>query len=361
MDELLVGTRKGLFTVGRGSGGYEVTGAAHLGVPVTAVLSDAGTTWTALDHGHYGVKVHRQEAGGPGVEVSTPEYPPKPEDAADVDPNSRDEVPWATQMVWCLERGGDQLWAGTIPGGLFRSTDQGASWELVRALWDEPSRREWFGGGYDHPGMHSISVDPRDAGTLLVGISCGGAWRTSDGGSTWAPSTGMRAAFMPPERADDPVIQDPHRVVRCGAEPDVVWVQHHNGIFRSTDGGVTFTEILEAGPSTFGFSVAVHPHDPSTAWFVPAVADEERIPVDGRLVVTRTRDGGESFDVLGRGLPDEHAYHLIYRHALDVDSTGERLAMASTTGSLWVSDDSGDSWSHVTSALPPVSCVRWSA
>jgi hypothetical protein len=363
MTELLVGTRKGLFGIDRIGGEYCVGSVDFLGVPVTAALHDRrdGTTYAALDHGHFGVKVHRRD-GGSFTEVATPTYPPRPDDADDdVEPNQQAPVPWATQMLWCIEAGHEPgtLWGGTIPGGLFRSADRADSWELVRPLWDHPSRREWFGGGYDFPGLHSVTVDPRSADGVLVGISCGGVWRTADGGQSWEPGQGLRNAYMPPERAYDPVVQDPHRLARCGAEPDVVWCQHHNGVFRSVDGGSTFTEIAERPPSTFGFAVAAHPHDPLTAWFAPAVADEVRVPVDGRLVVSRTRDGGESFDVLGTGLPDRDAYHLVYRHALDVDDSGERLAMASTTGSLWVSEDTGDSWRHVTSALPPVACVRW--
>ena len=103
-------------------------------------------------------------------------------------------------------------------------------------------------------------------------------------------------------------------------------------------------EIEKAGPSTFGFAVAAHPEEPDTAWFVPAVKDEKRVPVDGRLVVTRTRDGGATFDVLGKGLPDRDAYDLVYRHGLDVDASGRTLAFGSTTGSLFVSEDAGDSW-----------------
>jgi hypothetical protein len=169
----------------------------------------------------------------------------------------------------------------------------------------------------------------------------------------------MRAAYMPKERAFDPLVQDVHRLVRCPAAPDVLWAQHHNGIFRTEDGGRRWTEIERAGPSTFGFAAAVHPDDPKTAWFVPAVKDERRVPVDGRLVVTRTRDGGASFDVLGKGLPDANAYDLVYRHGLAVDTTGRRLAFGSTTGSLFASNDAGDSWSLVNAHLPPVYAVRF--
>jgi photosystem II stability/assembly factor-like uncharacterized protein len=168
----------------------------------------------------------------------------------------------------------------------------------------------------------------------------------------------MRAEFVPPDQAGDPLIQDPHRMVACLADPDVLWVQHHNGIFRSTDGAASWRE-LEAEPSSFGFAVAAHPERPDTAWFVPGVKDELRFPVDGKLVVTRTRDGGESFEILRDGLPQEHAYDVVYRHALAVDGSGDRLAFGSTTGSLFVTADGGDRWERVSAHLPPIYAVTF--
>ena len=148
-------------------------------------------------------------------------------------------------------------------------------------------------------------------------------------------------------------------MVQCAAQPDGFWIQHHNGIFRSTDGARTWTEMTGVSPSAFGFPVAVHPDRADTAWFVPAVKDEKRYPREGRVVVTRTRDGGRTFETLTRGLPQQHAYDLVFRHALDVDETGTCLAFGSTTGSLWVSEDAGDSWQTVSNHLPPVYAVRF--
>jgi photosystem II stability/assembly factor-like uncharacterized protein len=136
-------------------------------------------------------------------------------------------------------------------------------------------------------------------------------------------------------------------------------MQHHNGIFLSDDGGRSWRELTDVTPSSFGFAVAVHPTRPDTAWFVPATKDEQRFPVDAHLVVTRTRDGGQQFDLLRKGLPQCPAYDLIYRHALDCSRDGERLAFGSTTGSLWVSEDQGDSWQSVSHHLPPIACVRF--
>lgn len=364
-DRLHVATRKGLFTLDRSASGWQVTRTAFLGDPVS-IVHDAGDgrMYAALGLGHFGVKLHRSADGGETwEECATPAYPPKPEGLDDRDGNGK-PVEWRLEMIWALANAGpdqpDALWCGTLPGGLFRSEDGGSSWELNRPLWDQPDRHKWFGGGYDQPGIHSVCVDPRDPKRVLVGVSCGGVWGTEDGGASWScRAHGMRAAYMPPERQYDPAIQDPHLLVQCRAEPEDLWVQHHNGVFRSTDGAGSWQEIADVPPSGFGFAVAVHPEDGDTAWFVPAIKDERRIPVDGKLVVTRTRNGGQSFEVLRDGLPQEHAYDLVFRHALDIDGGGDRLAFGSTTGSLWVTEDQGDRWDCVSAHLPPVFCMRF--
>lgn len=371
-DRLLVATRKGLFEISReASGRWRQTGAHFLGEPVNMVLTDPrdGACYAALNLGHFGVKLWRRNAGAADWEAcAVPVYPPQPEAERlrDAEPRSDDApkpAPWSLQQLWVLEAGGADepgaLWAGTIPGGLFRSNDRGGSWTLVRSLWDRPERAEWFGGGYDYPGIHSICVDPRDSRHVSLAISCGGVWQTRDGGESWECTTeGMMAGYMPPERQADPNIQDPHRMVQCPADPDALWVQHHDGIYRSRDGGTHWQRVPDP-PSHFGFAVAVHPRDADTAWFVPAIKDECRIPVDGRLAVSRTRDGGSTFDVLNAGLPEPPAYDLVYRHGLAVDDGGDRLAMGSTTGGLWVSEDCGERWSCVSAHLPPVYCVRF--
>lgn len=366
-DRLLVGTRKGLADVGRGANGsWAVHSLDFQGDPVTAVVRDSrdGATYASFDHGHFGVKLHRRESDdAPWIEIATPTYPPKPEGLDEREPMGQKPVPWNTELAWIIEPGHPDdpgvIWCGTIPGGLFRSDDRGESWAINESLWNHETRPKWFGGGFDFGGIHSISIDPRSSKTFVVGVSIGGSWRTDDGGSTWTPGMGMRAGFMPESEVMKPENQDPHRIVRCAAEPEVMWVQHHCGMYRSVDGGLTFTEIRDVAPSTFGFAVAAHPTDPNTAWFVPAISDERRIPVDGRLVVTRTRDGGASFEQVGAGLPSEHAYDLVYRHGLGVDSTGDRLAMGSTTGSLWISEDGGDTMTQVSANLPPIACVTF--
>jgi len=354
-DTLYAGTRKGLFTLQRIGDGWTIADIAFLGDPVTAVLPDArdGTLYAGLNLGHFGIKLHRSDDGGKSwTELPAPAFPAA-EDSADGP---------SVSMIWTLAAGGGDrpgvLWAGTLPGALFRSTDRGETWSLVDSLWGVPERGEWFGGGFDDPGIHSISIDPRDSDALTIGVSCGGVWTSADGGDIWSlGGSGLRADYMPAGMKDDRHIQDPHLLARCTSAPDRIWCQHHNGIFRSDDAGRTFIEITTAKPSAFGFAVAAHPTDPDTAWFVPAVKDECRVPVDGRFLVTRTRDGGESFEALQDGLPDGQAFDLVYRHALAIDETGDCLAMGSTTGGLWTTDTGGENWTLASANLPPINQV----
>lgn len=355
VDRAWVATRKGLFELRLRGGRWVLAGHSFLGEPVSMLLApDAqGRMLAALNLGHFGVKLHAsQDAGKTWSEVAAPAYPPQPEGATG--------PAWKLVQIWSLTAANGTVWAGTLPGGLFRSADFGRSWELVEPLWNRPERLEWFGGGYDVPGIHSICPHPTRADELLLGISCGGAWVTRDGGADWQlQAKGMRAAYMPPDQAQNGNTQDPHLIVRCAAAPNTLWCQHHNGIWRSTDNAASWQEVTSAPVSNFGFAVAVHPAEPGTAWFAPATADEKRVPKDGALVVNRTRDGGASFETLREGLPQHDCYDLVYRHGLVVAADGRTLLLGSTSGHVWASADSGDSWHTISLHLPPVYALRF--
>src|SRR3954464_10301808 len=154
MQDLQVGTRKGLFTVRRAASGWRLGQPHFPGEPVTQVASDPGdgTRYAALRLGHFGVKLKRStDAGASWHDVAAPAFPPKPSEG----PWKDDPTPWSVDLVWSLEAAGGALWAGALPAGLFVSRDRGEQWELVESLWDRPDRREWLGGGYDHAGIHS--------------------------------------------------------------------------------------------------------------------------------------------------------------------------------------------------------------
>ncbi|NKB32237.1 MAG: exo-alpha-sialidase [Pseudomonadales bacterium] len=349
-----IGTRKGLIKAEQSSdNSWSLSPPIFPGEPVSIVLPDngSGAMFAALNLGHFGPKLHRSVDGGQSWQECNPPSFPKSETGEGK----------SVELIWIMEFGADNaLLAGTVPAGLFRSMDQGDSWEFLSSLNESPGSEEWFGGGFDEPGIHSIHVDPRDANKLTIAIFCGGVWYSEDNGVSWTNKAhGMRAEYVPPEQQGNVNTQDPHRLLACPADPDRLWVQHHNGIFRFDESDGIWQEIHDVNPSNFGFALAVHPHDKDTAWFVPAVKDERRIPVDLKLVVNRTRDGGKSFEALDKGLPQNHSYDLVYRHCLEVDDSGQSLLMGSTSGNLWSSADGGDSWSAISTNLADIYCVKF--
>jgi photosystem II stability/assembly factor-like uncharacterized protein len=365
MHTLLVGSRKGLLTVQQKTRGqWEVAQHQFAGEPVSQVLTVGDTWYAALRLGHFGVKLHKSaDAGATWQEIACPKLPEKPTQG----PWADDKTPWTVDMIWALAAGGkdhpQRLWAGCNPAAMFRSDDGGSSWTLCESFWLDERRKGWFGGGYDHAGIHSIVVDPRDGNHVTAAISCGGVWETTNAGKDWQlVGHGMVNSYMPPEQQGDPNTQDPHCIAACAAQPDAMWMQHHCGIFCSSDAGRNWSKVATPeGVSDFGFPVAVHPANPRQVWFAPAQADSHRYPPGASMYVSRTDDGGKTFKTYRAGLPQTHAYDLVYRHGFQVAGDGHTLAMASTTGTLWVSEDAGESWLTVSTTLPPVAAVQFAA
>lgn len=354
---IYIGTRKGLFEVTRSGAHWEITETHFLGDPVSAVLAQNGVVYAALDTGHFGAKLWRKLDGGDWRELSTPAFPKAPSDTSD------DPHPWTVDKIWNITPGGveGRLWIGTMAGGLFRSDDDGDTWHLNKPLWMMPERKQWMGvAGGERPGLSSVLINPNDPSHITVGVSCAGVWISNDTGETWRNvGKGFHNEYMPPDQQDAPIAQDIHQLAMCRAQPNVIWCQHHSGIYRSEDAGEHWQMLDTAKPSGFGFAVAAHPLDPDIAWFVPAIKDEQRYPFDAKLVVTRAVEGGRRFDVLRAGLPQQHAYDLVYRHALAIDESAQTLAFGSTCGGVWISSDGGEAWYTLDARLPPVYVVAF--
>ncbi|HEY2841532.1 MAG TPA: hypothetical protein VGJ26_20400 [Pirellulales bacterium] len=357
---LAVGTRKGLLLFERQKGQkglWRLIRESHVGVPVPYAAADprSGVLWASLDHGHWGQKLQRStNLGVDWQELPAPKYP---EDAV-----LKEGKPATLRYLWVIGFGGaDQrgrIYFGTEPGGLFVSDDGGESCRLVDSLWNHPSRiGHWLGGGRDEAGIHSIVVDPRDSKHVLIGVSCAGVFETFDDCASWEPrNKGLIAPFLPDPSVD--VGHDPHLLVGCAAAPDVLWQQNHCGIFRSSDGARSWQAVHEqAGPANFGFAIAVDAAHPDCAWVVPAASDEVRVAVDRALCVCRTDDGGRTWQAFREGLPQHNCYDFAFRHALDVNA--DQLAFGTATGSLYHSDNHGESWQCLGDHLPPIYSVRF--
>ncbi|MFC9296818.1 WD40/YVTN/BNR-like repeat-containing protein [Streptomyces sp. NPDC057011] len=352
---LLVGTRKGLF-IGRrrGDGPWEFEGPHFNAQAVYAAAVDrrgpAPRLLVGADSLHWGPSVFSSDDLGATWREPAAAAVKFPKDTGA-----------SLERVWQLQPAGpeapDVVYAGTEPAALFRSVDRGESFELVRPLWEHPSRSRWVPGGGGE-GLHTVITDPRDPDTVTVAVSTAGVFRTEDGGASWTPSNeGVSAVFLPDPHPE--YGQCVHKIARDAGDTDRLYLQNHWGVYRSDDAGTRWTDIGGGLPSDFGFAVAAHPHRPDTAYVFPLNADSDRVPAGHRCRVFRTRDAGETWEPLSKGLPAGDHYGTVLRDALctdDADPAG--VYFGNRNGELYASHDDGESWQLLAEHLPDVLCVR---
>ncbi len=352
---VLVGTMKGafLYRTGAARDRLDVSGPHFPGAAVYALGYDdrAGRQrlWASASNAFFGT--HLRWSDDFGATWADP-----------VDPllSFPEETGAALANVWQIALPANQpdvVYAGTEPAALFRSADGGASFELVRGLWDHPHREKWEPGG-GGLGLHTILPHPADPDRVLVAISTGGVYQTEDGGKSWTPTNrGIRADFLPAEESEWG--QCVHKVSRSGADPDRLFLQNHGGLYRSDDGGRSWNDIGNGVPSDFGFPMVAHPRATGTAYCIPLESPGWRCTPDGRMRVYRTTDAGASWQPLTGGLPQQDAHLTILRDGFTHDPlepTG--LWFGTRDGRLFGSADEGETWREYADGLPPVVCVK---
>jgi hypothetical protein len=252
------------------------------------------------------------------------------------------------------------MYAGVAPAGLFASTDDGMSWELNRALYDQPTRSSWQPGAGGLC-LHSIATWPGDPSRLAIGISAVGVWLSEDGGRSWRHGNeGLVPPYIPEEAREGTIDLCVHNMHRSPLRPERLMMQFHGGVYRSDDAGGSWIPIADGLPSDFGFPMVIDPADPDSAFVIPLVADVDRVTVDGRARVFGTRDAGESWTSLSDGLPQEDAFLTILRQAFDREGEGAEMGLyfGATSGDVFGSGDAGASWFTVRERLAPVNSVR---
>lgn len=352
---LAVGTRKGLF-LGWSSDRdtWEWEGPHHSMAAVAAVAIDTRRSPVRLLVGgrneHWGPAVFTSDDLGKtweeyaGGSIAFP---------ADTDAN--------VEQVWQLQPGPvsrpDEVWAGVEPSALFRSDDGGRTYSLVRALWDHPHRPDWQPGAGGQC-LHTVLPHPDDPERVLVAMSTGGVYVTEDAGASWNPSNrGVLAPFFPDPEPE--YGQCVHKVVRDTEDPDLLMLQNHGGVYRSTDGGALWQDVNEGLPATFGFGLTRTPGPGGAFYLFPLSADMSRFPVDGRAGVYRSVDGGKAWSDASAGLPESGFHTIVLRDGLTTDAADPAgVYLGTRSGEVWGSSDGGGSWNQLVSHLPDVLCVR---
>ncbi len=268
--------------------------------------------------------------------------------------------PWEFKRVWHLEpslEDPDTVYAGVEDAALFRSTDGAVSWQEMPGLRGHGRGDEWAPGA---GGMclHTIVLDPSNPQRMYVAISAAGAFRSDDGGDSWRPiNNGLVSDFIPDPTAE--IGHCVHRIDMHPSQPNVLYMQKHWDVMRSEDGGDNWVEVSGDLPSDFGFPIAVHAHEPETIYVIPILSDSLHYPPEGKLRVYRSRGGGNEWEALSNGLPQEHCYVNILRDAMAVDTLDScGIYFGTTGGQVYCSADSGDNWSAIVRDLPPVLSIE---
>ncbi len=354
--EILVGTSKGLVILNKAEGQWQVKEIQFLGLPVSMLFVDErnGKWWIGLSHRHWGQKLHcSKNRGQHWEEIPIPTFQGK-----EYRPGKAAKL----KKIWVLQQAGpdkgEGLWLGTEPGALFYSAD-GHRFELVQGLWDHPSRQDpnqWFGAGRDFPFIHSIVVDPRNSDWVYIAISSAGVFKTTDGGSNWLPcNTGLRAAYLPNPNVE--VGHDPHLLLACAADPEVLWQQNHSGIFRSVNGAANWADITSStGVPDYGFALAIDDENPQRAWVIPAESDEMRVAANLELRVFETSDGGQSWQSKSAGLPKGEVFDIVLRQAFFRKT--QLMVFGTNNGNLYVSENNGGHWDTVSQNLASISVIQ---
>jgi photosystem II stability/assembly factor-like uncharacterized protein len=268
--------------------------------------------------------------------------------------------PWAFTRVWYLEpspHDADTVYAGVEDAALFRSQDGGVTWQELSSL--RETKGHLWQPGAGGLCLHGIVIDPNDADRIFTAISAAGAFRSDDGGQTWIPVTnGLKSEWELPD-ATAVVGHCVHSIAMHPSRPEVLFMQKHWDVMRSDNGGESWYEVSGNLPSDFGFPIAVHAHDPETIYVIPIKSDSEHYPPEGKLRVYRSRTGGNEWEALTDGLPQENCYVNILRSALAVDTLDPcGLYFGTTGGQVYASADSGDHWTPIAQSLPKVLSVE---
>ena len=361
---VLVGTRKGAFVMtadgkrdrwdisGPHFGGWEVY---HL----KASPADPNRLYASQSSGWFGQIIQRSDDGGTSWNPVGNQFAYQGETGQhqwyDGTPH-----PWEFKRVWHIEpspTNPDTIYAGVEDAALFRSTNGGQTWDELPGLRTHHTASKWAPGAGGLC-LHTILLDPANSNRLFVAISAAGVFRSDDGAASWqAINRGLKSEGIPNPNAE--AGHCVHRIAMHRSRPNVLFMQKHWDVMRTDNSGDSWEEVSGNLPSDFGFPIDVHAHEPDTIYVVPIKSDSEHYPPDGKLRVYRSRTGGNEWEPLTNGLPQQDCYVNVLRDAMAVDSLATcGIYFGTTGGQVYASPDDGDHWSAIARDLPPVLSVE---
>jgi photosystem II stability/assembly factor-like uncharacterized protein len=386
---VLVGTKKGAFvlTADGKRQKWEVSGPLFSGWEVYHMKGspkDPDRIYASQTSSWFGQVIQRSDDGGktwhqpgtpPGTPTTTPEGMPMGESNKFVYDTSAEtgapltthqwydgtQHPWEFKRVWHVEpslHDPNTVYAGVEDAALFRTTDGGTTWQEMSGLRGHGTGPKWSPGA-GGMGLHTILLDPTNPNRMYIAISAAGAFRTDDGGKSWtAINKGLKSPYLPEPTPEIGFCV--HRLAMHPSKPDAVYMQLHQGggIFRSDNAGGLWQEVNGNLPTDFGFPIDVHAHEAQTIYSIP-LDPYMRVPPEGKLRVYRSKTGGNEWEPMTQGLPQEHCFVNVLRDAMAVDALDDcGVYFGTSGGQVYCSANSGKSWQPIVRDLPYVLSVE---
>lgn len=332
---LLVGTARGIFSFERRDGSWRPRETLLAGEHISALLFEPSSRM--LFAGTYGEALFASKDLGQSWERRGNGI------------GNREIYTLALQEV----EGKPRLYAGTQPAHLFFSDDLGQHWTELPALRQVPGVEKWTFPGPPHQAhVKSLAFDPSHPDCFYAAVEVGGFLKTVDGGKTWKTVSGLNP--------------DAHRVLVPASDPENVYLVMPTtngaptdiaGVSVSEDGGESWKSLT---PRDFRIGyvdpLLVHPGNRNLIYTAGAKTGpgtwRRTQTADARIA--RSRDGGESWQILNGGLP-EHIRGNIEAMAMDVWHGGFALFAGTTDGEVFSSIDEGDHWEKIIQGIGPVS------
>jgi len=361
---LLVGTRKGAFVMTSDAkrDRWQIEGPHFAGWEVyhmNASPADPDRLYASQSSGWFGQVLQRSNDGGKSWEAVGNQFQYEGETGTHKWYDGS-QHPWEFARVWHLEPAlddPDTVYAGVEDAALFRTVDGGQSWEELTGVRTHATGPSWQPGAGGLC-LHTIILDPKTPGRIFIAISAAGAFRSDDAGKTWrAINQGLHSEGIPDPKAE--VGHCVHRLAMHPSRPNVLFMQKHWDVMRTDDAGESWHEISGNLPTDFGFAIDVHAHEPETIYVIPIKSDQHHFVPDGKLRVFRSRSGGNEWEALTKGLPQNDVYVNVLRDAMAVDTLDScGIYFGTSGGQVYASADAGDSWNAVARDLPPVVSVE---
>jgi photosystem II stability/assembly factor-like uncharacterized protein len=247
------------------------------------------------------------------------------------------ESPMKGMQIWSIAvdpENPEVIFAGTKPPAIFRSSDGGKSWERLSAGIPEECP-------IGPPRVTNLVIDPRNHRSVWAGVELGGVFHSRDGGDNWThlPQLGPRDSST-----------DVHGVAISPGSPAKVLVTTPDGIWISSNEGESWTlhafpKFAERDRVSYCRGVAVKPNNPDVLF----VANGNDVPGDAGAI-QRSRDGGRSWQ---RATLPVEPNSTIYWFAVN-PALPDVIIANSMFGYLYVSSDGGDSWNKLRRELSEI-------